>query len=54
MAYDRQPLAFLLDLCSCYTAFDVEQIRTVNYVIGLIAPRLNVRGNVVLPSSNIL
>ena len=54
MAYDRQPLAFLVDLCSYYTAFEVEKIRIVNYVIDLIAPRLNAWGNVVLPRSYIL
>ena len=54
MAYDRQPLAFLVDLCSYYTAFEVEKVRTVNYIFGLIAPRLNAWGNVVLPRSYIL
>ena len=34
MAYDRQPLAFSVDLCSYYTAFEVEKIRTVNYILA--------------------
>ena len=54
MAYDRQTLAFLVDLCSYYTAFEVEKVRTVNSIFGLIAPRLNAWGNVVLPKSYIL
>ena len=48
-SYHRQPLAFLVDLCSFYTALEVEKVRTVNYIFGLIAPRSNARGNVVLP-----
>ena len=44
MAYDRQPLAFLVDLCCYYTAFEVEKVRTVNYIFGLIAPRSNAWG----------
>ena len=54
MSYHRQPLAFLVDLCSYYTAFEAEKVRTVNYIFGLIAPRSNAWGNVVLPSSYIL
>ena len=54
MSYHRQPLAFLVDLCSYYTAFEVEKVRTVNYIFGLIAPRSNAWGNVVLPRSYIL
>ena len=54
MAYDRQPLAFLVDLYNYYTAFEVEKVRTVNYIFGLIVPRSNVWGNVVLPRSYIL
>ena len=34
MAYDRQPLAFSVDLCSYYTAFEVEKVRTVNYILA--------------------
>ena len=34
MAYDRQPLAFLVDLYSSYTAFEVEKVRTVNYILA--------------------
>ena len=49
MAYDIQPLAFLMDLCSYYTAFEVEKVRTVNYIFGLLAQRLNAWGNVVCP-----
>ena len=41
MSYHRQPLAFLVDLCSYYTAFEVEKVRTVNYIFGLVAPRSN-------------
>ena len=37
-----------MDLCSYYTAFEVEKLRTVNYIFGLIAPRLN-GGNVFCP-----
>ena len=37
MAYDRQPLAFLVDLCSFYTAFEVEKVKTVNLIFGLYA-----------------
>ena len=34
MSYHRQPLAFLVDLCSYYTAFEVEKVRTVNYILA--------------------
>ena len=34
MAYDRQPLAFSVDLCSYHTAFEVEKVRTVNYILA--------------------
>ena len=34
MVYDRQSLAFLVDLCSYYTAFEVEKVRTVNYILA--------------------
>ena len=34
MAYDRQPLAFSVDLCSYYTAFEVEKVRTVNDILA--------------------
>ena len=54
MAFDRQPLAFLVDLYSYYTAFEVEKVRNVSYIFGLIAPRLNAWGNVVLPRSYIM
>ena len=54
MAYDRQPLVSLVDLCNYYTAFEVEKVRTVNYIFGLISSRLNAWGNVVLPRSYIL
>ena len=54
MAYDRQPLAFLVDLCSYYTAFKVETVKTVNYIFGLIAPRSNAWDSVFLPRSYIL
>ena len=34
MTHDRQPLAFAVDLCSFYTAFEVEKVRTVNYILS--------------------
>ena len=34
MARDRQPLAFSVDLCSYNTAFEVEKVRTVNYILA--------------------
>ena len=34
MAYDRQPLAFSVDLCSYYTAFEVEKVRAINYILA--------------------
>ena len=34
MTHDRQPLAFAVDLCSYYTAFEVEKVRTVNYILS--------------------
>ena len=34
MVNDRQPLAFLVYLCSYFTAFEVEKVRTVNYILA--------------------
>ena len=33
MAYDWQPLAFSVDLWSYYIAFEVEKVKTVNYIL---------------------